>query len=301
MLAESRQQSDAPNPSATGAIISSQRNFAIIACQRSGTHLLREILNSNPRVAVVEEPMTPNEEPDTWHEFLELLPPEKAVYLDVVEAAKLFDQYMQFVSGCIRRDCREYGGPKQSPVSIGLDIKYNQLRCVNPMYVDLRMRPFLLDYFQQHNFRIVHLVRKNLLQQSISLVLSNLRRVWRNEDREMLPGSFHLPVDEVIGYMYWVRDERAEIERLMRDLDVCPCAYEDIVDDLRGANRRGNIPQKSKAIQNIAEFLQVPNRFHQRDCLPKVINRPYCEIIANYAEIVSAVRESEFAEFTDTI
>jgi hypothetical protein len=36
-------------------------------------------------------------------------------------------------------------------------------------------------------------------------------------------------------------------------------------------------------------------------CVPKVINRPYREIIENYDEIVAAVKASPFQEFAETI
>ena len=73
------------------------RSFAIIACQRSGTHLLREILNSNPNLAIVTEALSPGNYPGTWYNFLARNPAERVPPATAVEATTLLDEYLSSV------------------------------------------------------------------------------------------------------------------------------------------------------------------------------------------------------------
>jgi hypothetical protein len=208
---------------------------------------------------------------------------------------------MQYVRGHVQIDEAMYGGRKENPTTVGLDVKYNQLKSVEPLFTNLHARPVLLEYFHQRGFRVVHLVRKNLLHQGISLLISNLRKVWRNYDGATLPGQYSIPPDELIGYMNWAQTEREEFSRLAEDLQPHVCYYEDVIEDIAGIDKDGVFSQDTRALRPLADFLQVPNRFHYNQCLPKVLNRPYSEFIENYKEVVSAIKESEFAEFTDSI
>lgn len=275
--------------------------LAIVACQRSGTHLLREILNSNPHLAVVAEPLSRISGYDSWHRFLGGLSREQAIAYEVADAERLFDEYMQRLRLYVGQDPDRYGGPKQKPTVAGLDVKYNQIKCMNPSFMDLRLEPFLLDYFRRRQFRVVHLVRKNLLHQAISIVVANSRRVWGHDDHSKLQGKYELPIDELIGYLYWVRDERAAFEQLSRDLPVSVVAYEDIVADIGRIDSDGMFRDDSAAVGRLANLLDVPNRFHYHQCRPKVIDRPYHEVIANYDDVVAAVADSKFAEYADSI
>jgi hypothetical protein len=274
---------------------------AIVACQRSGTHLLREILNSNPQIAVVAEPLSRVSGYDSWHRFLSGMSRERAMPMETADAVQLFDEYMQWLRLQIRLDPERYGGPKEKRTIVGLDVKYNQVRCVNPAFMDLRLHPFVLDYFQMRGFRIVHLVRKNMLHQAISIVVANARCVYGNDDRSTLNGQYTIPIDELIGYLYWVRDERAAFENLSQNLPVSVIAYEDVVEDVGNIDADGTFRENSVAIGRVANLFEIPNRFSYCQCRPKVINRPYREVIANYDEVVEAVEKSVFSRFAESI
>jgi LPS sulfotransferase NodH len=275
--------------------------FAIVASQRSGTHLLREILNSNPHVAIVAEPLSLDDRRATWHHFLRSRAADQQPLATSWEAALLFDQFVREIPQEVGDNCNHFGGRKQTPTLIGLDVKYNQFKCVSPLFTDLRSKPFLIDYFSSRQIRVVHLTRKNLLHVAISLIVSNNRKVWQNCDGSVLPGKYQIPVDELFGYINWVRQERREFERLSQGLDVTACDYDDVVDDIKHADANGFIREASNALSGLAGFLGVPNRFSFNRYIQKVINRPYCEIIENYHEVADAVRHSEYSEFAETI
>jgi hypothetical protein len=274
---------------------------AIVACQRSGTHLLREILNSNPQIAVVAEPLSRISGYDSWFRFLSGMPRERALPIESPDAVQLFDEYMQWLRLHIRLEPERYGGEKKGPTVVGLDVKYNQIKCVNPAFMDLRLQPLLLYYFQRRRFLIIHLVRRNLLHQAISILVANARNVYGNDDHSKLNGQYTLPIEELIAYLYWVREERAAFEKLSQDLPVSVIAYEDVVEDVRNVDAEGMFRNASVAIGRVANLLEIPNRFSYCQCRPKVINRPYREVIANYDEVVKAVETSEFSRFAESI
>lgn len=283
------------------SLLENPNSFAVVGCQRSGTHMLREVLNSNPHIAVVSEPITHNPDPYTWHTFLDSLPQAEMLPLNDAEAALLFDRYMENIRHKVGATPEPFGGRKTDPIWVGLDIKYNQLNSINIQFRDLCAPPFLIKYVVSHGFRIVHLIRRNVLHQAVSLVVANLRNVWRNMDNSTIEGAYILPTRQVLGYMQWIESERREFVALTKAQDVLSCYYEDVVDDIAQIDGDGYFPTDAKALAPIAEFLGVPNRFHYNDCRPKVLNRPYREFIENYDELVSAVRDSDFSHFADTI
>ena len=180
-------------------------------------------------------------------------------------------------------------------------MKYNQLKCVNTLFKDLSAQPLLLNYFRDRGFRVVHLVRKNLLHQAISMIVANQRNIWCNCDRSTLEGRYHLPIQQLIEYMDWVQIERAAFERLSGELPAHVCAYEDVVEDIRNIDGHGCFRKNAKVMGELADFLHVSNRFNYSQCRPKVLNRPYSEFIENYDEVVRAVADSKFSEFAGSI
>jgi hypothetical protein len=272
--------------------------FALVGCQRTGTHFLREIMNTNPAVAVMAEVFSNYPRPVYWHNFVRSLPKRRYPPLLPPDAMALLDEYVQVVQRDIHIRSDWYGGPKPALEIVGFDVKYNQLKCVAPVFSDLRVRPFLFDYFRQRGVRVIHMVRKNLLQTALSIIIANLRSVWQNYDGRLIEGRFQISPRELLMYMRWIREERDEFCRLGHDLSVHSCGYEDLAGDVGRVDAEGNFPADSPTLSAIATFLGVPNTFRFKRNIHKAINRPYAEIIENYDELVRAVDESEFAEFT---
>ena len=275
--------------------------FAIVACQRSGTHLLRQVLNSNPRIAVVGEPFSPDNSPTAWHRYLRSLPVERAVASSDSGAEQLLDGFERHVRMHMRASPKDFGGVKRLPTRLGYDIKYNQLRSANTAFSDLRARPYLLDFFHRRSVRLIHLVRTNVVQVAISVVIANQRRIWHNHDGRRLSESFHIAPGELIEYAGWAEAERAEFERLSYGLEVLRCDYEDLVDDVQSPKATFSQRRRTKVLSRIAEFLRVSNQFCASGLMQKVINRPYCEVISNYDEMVDAVKQSQFSQFAETL
>lgn len=274
---------------------------AMIAIQRSGTHLLREILNSNRQVAMSPEPFNRDTESFCWDKYIASLPKHKQRPCDSAEAMQQLDEFIEALNHDIRRNRRVYGGRKRRRRMIGLDIKYNQLKAVGPAYNDLRLRPLLLDYLRARDARIIHLVRRNVVHTAISAIIANIRKVWQNYDGASVGGPYRVSPTELFQYIQWITEEREAFERLAGDLKVHTCYYEDVVSDLKSVTWFGRFRQDTSALSKLAAFLNVPNRFWNYGYIRKVIDRPYNELIENYDEMVAALNDSPFSEFAASL
>jgi hypothetical protein len=274
--------------------------FAVIACQRNGTHLLRHILNSSPAIAVLGETLSHAEYFMCWHNFVRNLPDGYYPPHSRTQAMMLVDHYLHEIERDVARNSDCYGGQKPRLKWVGLDIKYEHIRCVEPLYSDLRSRPFLFDYFRDRRVRIVHLVRRNVVQTAISVAIANERRVWHNYDGSALPGRYRISPAELLKYIEWITGERAEFLRLSQDLEMHTCFYEDLVEDMACVDGTGFFREDS-TLSEIARFLNVTNRFRLGPGMSKVINRPYSEILENYDELVCAIKGSPYSEWADTL
>jgi LPS sulfotransferase NodH len=275
------------------------RPFAVIASQRSGTYLFRQVINSNPYATIALEPFTRHPRPAYWCNYVRTLPMDLFPPIVPEDAKTILDGYMQSIlrDTTSERDPEWFGGPKPKLTALGLDIKYNQLRSVSPLAMELYKVPVLLEYFRDREFRVFHLVRKSLLHTAISLAIANRRDVWHNPDGEIIPGQYHIPWDELRNLLYWIQWQRDEFLRLAHELKLHTFYYEDLVDDLSIVDADGRFPADTKVLAPVAELLDIPNEFHTGLVMQRVINRPYAEIVPNLDELLDHVRNSEFAEF----
>jgi hypothetical protein len=279
------------------------RPFALIACQRAGAHLFADIVNSHPCVAFFAEPFTRLPKWTHWCNYVRTLPPDRFPALFAKDAMDLLDQYVQAIRCDVDQDVEAYGGYKLPLRAIGLDVKYNQLRAVTSLLADLGSPPVLLDYFCSRGFRIIHLVRKNIVHNALSLLVAKYRNIWTNENGGVIDGRYRISWAMLQAELRWIAEARDNLLRWADELQIPlhTCTYEDLVADLGRIDREGNFPENTAAVRPLAELLGVPNWFHFLGRQHKVINRPYSEIIDGYDDVVQELQSSEFAEFAETI
>ena len=84
------------------------------------------------------------------------------------------------------------------------------------------------------------------------------------------------------------------------NLSVLEVTYEDVADSCRSPGADGDISAHS-CMKEIADFLQITLNFDNPTTIKKVINKPYKEILSNFKQVVSALKNSAFAEFAGTL
>jgi hypothetical protein len=274
----------------------------MIASQRSGTHLLREIISSSPYVALLREAFSPSPKAVYWCNFVHRLAKDEFPALTPDVAMKVFDKHMRRIARDVSIEHEWYGGPKPCLKWLGLDIKYHQLKAVTATAMNLTARPLLLDYFQSRNYRIMHLTRRNIAQAAISLILANRRNIWHSyRQADSIQGKYYITWQELQCHMLWIKQQRDEFERLSQDLPVLRLVYEDLVQDLSRATPSGVLPYESPVLRPLAEFLDIPNHFLYDGQMRKVIDKPYSQVIENLDELVVELRQSAYAEFAGAL
>ena len=91
----------------------------VVGTQRTGTTLLRHILNSNDSIVMVAEVMLPYPDSCHWEHFAACLPPGSLPPPDERAGLDLLDRYFTYLHGQVRA---KWNGPrKQAAGVIGVD------------------------------------------------------------------------------------------------------------------------------------------------------------------------------------
>ena len=279
--------------------IEDTRFFVLVGSQRSGTNFCREVLNTSFQTFVHGEILLPYPTPNTWHNFVRTMVSRAMPPITPQDAADLVDDYLIFV----RDDTRRAVPSKASNLkSLGFDIKYNQLRFIKPVLTDLRDGPFLLDYLRARSMPILHMVRRNMLHQALSIEIASRRNSYHNYGSGGGSSArVTLSVDALLGCLQWIEDEVAEFRKLAAGMNVLDVHYEDLVAACAKADASGWLDPYNELLDALRKTLGVENAFFRPTSLKKVIDRPYSEIVANHGEIVAAVAKSKWARFADSI
>lgn len=271
--------------------------FALVGSQRCGTNFFRELMNTHHQTVVHGEILMPFPLPNCWHNFVRTMVNRAMPPVYANDCVELVDDYLVFLREDVKRG---YPGKLGVLSTVGLDIKYNQLRYIAPLIRDLEQKPFLVDYFWRRNLPIVHMIRRNTVHQALSLDIAKARNVYHNYGGKKFDGKVKLDPDSLLGHARWVAREVEAFRALAGNLNYLEVFYEDVAEDCANTDADGRI-QGTKAMPKVAEFLGIPNEFHTPSTISKVINRPYSEVIENHAEIVATLRKSEFKKLADTV
>jgi len=266
--------------------------FVVVAARRTGTNLLRELLNTNPSLAMLGEVLTPSSAPGHFANFLRTLGNEGLANADTQSTSTLLDKYFSYIEYRIRNFWID--GNKPLLRAIGVDIKYDQLLDISPAnYVN--ESPFIIEYLRQRNALIVHTVRNNIIHSAISDLIARQRNLWHNHDGKIIDESYHIEPRLCLSRAREIVDQRAAFERTTNGCRLVECRYEDLVQSISEVAPGAKLLNRCTALGHITEALCVPFEFRDLGRLHKAINIPYRQLIANFDELAEAVRLSEFA------
>jgi LPS sulfotransferase NodH len=283
-------------------MVSGQRKsglFIVTGVQRTGTNLLREILNSNPDVAMLGEVFTPAPAPAHWENFIAPLPSSELSLATVEKASALLDRYFEFVEYRIRNHWID--GDKSRVRAIGVDIKVNQLRHVEPQGWPQSSPPFLVEYLKARGAIFIHTTRRNVIHCAISAMIAEQRNLWHDYDGVGIDRSYHIEPRTCIDLARSLLRDRDSFFTFIADAKKVECRYEDLVNELSRASTNGVIHSEPGPLKEIARVLGVEYQFRDERRLRKAINVPYTEVISNRDELFAAVSNSRFEEFARTI
>jgi LPS sulfotransferase NodH len=275
-----------------------RRLFTVVGTQRTGTTLLRDILNSNAEVAMAAEIMIPYPDNCHWNRFVPTLPEGWLPPRDEAAGLALFDRYFEHFDNEIWTNWKE---PKRRAHVIGVDIKCDQFRLVEPVGWPAAAPPFLLHYAQTRGVVLINTIRRNVVQCMISYMLGLQRDFWHNYEGRKVERAYELDIDESLAWARGIVQQQRELELFTRDSLVVRCYYEDLVEAIADADPDKDLSDHPGVLHDIAAALGVPRRFRYDGRLQRATNKPYPEIIANYDAFLAAIEASEFAPWAATI
>src|SRR5271166_1847445 len=253
--------------------------FAVIGAQRTGTNILREVLNTNDEIAMLGEVLSPSPSPAHWDNFCRGLTARNPLPASTGAAQSLLDQYFEFVEYRIRNHWE--GNKKNRIHAFGVDIKYNQLPLIAPVDWVSASSPFILSYLRSRAATLIHTTR-NLIHCSISNLIASQRNLWHNYDGAVIDRSYHLDLEECLADARIILQHRDAFLESAHGCRVVDCRYEDLIDDIGRAGAQEQIPEGPGPLRNIAEAFGVPFGFRYDRRLQKAIDVPYSRLLSNY-------------------
>jgi len=271
--------------------------FAVIGAQRTGTNILREILNTNDQIAMLGEILSPSPAPAHWDNFCRGLPARSTQPESFDEAEELLDRYFEFVRYRIHNHWE--GNRKSRSHTIGVDIKYNQLRLIAPTDWDSKL-PFMLSYLISRGAILIHTAR-NVIHSAISTMIATQRNLWHNYDGAVIGASYEIDIEECVAQARIIKHERESFLNFVQGCKLVGCRYERLMDDLDRAGSEERIPSGPGPLRNIVEALGSLYDFHYDRRLQKAINIPYSRLLSNYDALIRRLETSEFDTLVSTL
>jgi LPS sulfotransferase NodH len=248
--------------------------FVILATQRTGSTWLTDMLDSHPAISSYEELFLPaDEDRRPWgpahQEFFD------DYYRDHVKREWPLSRPYWAV-----RYLEDLYGPRSATGAVGMKLMYSQLK----------ERPWLLAYMALRRVRVVHLVRTNLLDVILSGETARARRQYHALASDAVaPSTVSLPVEDLVSELERLRRSVDRIRLLLKLLPApsVEVSYEDLTRD-------------DAAFGPVFDLLGVePRRLTSR--FTKLNREPKAELIANYAEVESALKGTPFESYLASI
>jgi LPS sulfotransferase NodH len=272
--------------------------FVVIGAQRTGTNILREILNTNEQIAMLGEVLTPSPAPAHWDNFCRTQPVRSIHPASFGEAEALLDRYFEFVQYRIRNHWES--NRKNRSHAFGVDLKYDQLRHIAPANWSSSSPAFIIGYLRSRGATLIHTTR-NVIHCAISILIASQRNVWHNYDGAVIDCSYHLDTRECLAYARTILKHREAFIEAASGCKVVSCSYEGLTEDIARAGSRQEIPAAPGPLQDIAQALESSFTFRYDRRLEKAINIPYSKLISNYDALVSQLKDSEFSTLVSTL
>lgn len=244
---------------------SSYRRFVIVGIARTGSNLLIDLLNAHTQVLAFGELFR---SPDSigWD-----VPPFITYRSPKVNAVYHADPLAFLERHVFRRWPKEYS-------AVGFKL----------FYYHARQPPHSLvwDYLaKDSNIRILHIKRRNGLNQYYSLQLAHRTNIWTGTGASVDdPPPMRLEIEACQKHFSWVRNLEAECVEFFRSHRVREVYYEDLV---------ANQNREMKGVQHFLDLQQQPVRTK----LVRQRRRPLSQAIANYGELKQAFMNTPWAEF----
>jgi LPS sulfotransferase NodH len=153
------------------------------------------------------------------------------------------------------------------------------------LYFQAEHNQLIFKYLKQNDFRIIHLLRKNILRRYLSLEIAKKNNIWVQFDGDTVKKSkIKVECSKIIEELNKTKEEQAYYSKQAKDFVFLKCEYENLCRDTK------------KELQKIQDFLKVP----KRDLKPQSVKQnsfSINEIANNYEELKSTLKNTEYVVY----
>ncbi|MGH6878985.1 MAG: Stf0 family sulfotransferase [Rhizomicrobium sp.] len=257
----------------------SQRFAILLSHERSGSHYLANMLTSGSPIASLDEVCNFNAvNPDTGrasffrfdHEY-RIAEPDLLLRPTAEAKTRFTDRYFEHLAGLVN-----------SSKTIWLDIKYGHVHNFEIGWWPSERRPFLLDYLERRDIRVVHLVRADSVAAVASSLIAEQTGVWHRRDGRgnQEVAKVRLPALKVAHDALALEREKENFFAWLSSNRCFALEYEQLA---------GPEAQRDAVMTDLCAFLGLPRRSRFSSNHRKV-TPPLGEIVENFDELVRAVR-----------
>lgn len=246
----------------------------LIGGVRTGTHVLRKMLATHPEIYDLGEVFNSKNDWGFYPYWAkEILQTADSIFPE--NHLRVFKRYIQSL---------DY--PDKVVI---LDVKYEHFGLINKPWSPPFMMPLILTFLLNRGVRFIHL-RRNALES----ILSNKLAIWS--------GTYHVPADhsaglsesasqctvdpaELLSEVLHRRKVTRYVSQLKRGRSIT-LQYEKLF-----SVEEGQQVFSESLCAELASFLEVSNSFNRVPALRKTVDRPFSELIANYAAVEPIIRK----------
>ena len=245
-----------------------QRRFVILGTQRTGTILLMGLLDSHPEIASVGE-LFQHRADYVQHSVpryrLYVASSPKNRILDLVARRSIVRSYLDSVFVIL-----------DTPVA-GFKLMLDQARRF----------PMVLDYLKAHDFKIINIVRQNLLKTHVSRLRALETGVYMSTGKAEKV-LLHVAVDSLVEELMALEREYEANQRILAQLslDSISVTYESI-----------SGPSGASDLHRLLSFLGVDLDVRLEPRSTKITPDDLSKAIANYEEVASTLKGTAYQQF----
>ncbi|NEO54924.1 MAG: sulfotransferase [Okeania sp. SIO3B5] len=248
----------------------SQTKFIITCAPRTGSTMLRMMLNSHPEIACYGEVMTLKGEPNLGKKHQNYIgkTSQELAQIRAENPANFLYNYI-WNQEHYQDNCK----------AIGLKLKYRQLQ--------EEFKDVFQAILDDKEIRIIHLTRRNLLKRYISNRLAasgKTSTVIFNSEKSQLQPKVTVDVDKCIEDILSVQQTEAQFRKEFKQHKIFEVAYEELV------------MSNSKILAKLMNFLEV-DFINLQPVTEKVNSDSLEDIIENYDVVKNKLSQTKYATF----
>ncbi|WP_262689860.1 sulfotransferase [Kordiimonas aestuarii] len=253
--------------------------ITVIGTQRSGTTVLRALLEEHANISAFGEVFLGRHAhmKECYYHFLKervkddiglIIPSEQ-------NSVQLFDDYLTYLD-TIKSPDSDY---------LLFDCKYNFLQgALSTGEHNWSQAPFLLRQFIRRNFKIIHIVRENVLATYVSSLLSMKNQVWATSDASRIKHrSAEVPTDGLAQTLARRTQEHQHFKQMLARANCLTVIYEKMFD---GENFAPAFLQETESFLGIKGLPKKPSLIK--------IAPPLAQSIENFDEVKKVLTGTEF-------